>query len=290
MGVKSTITLTVGVSGSGKTYYRGSVFVMEEWIPEHTGVLITNMPLNLDEIEKVFPNARERIELIPREVLQSWRDGNSGPWEYLQDRDLSGCKLQIDEIHNYCGKNSSPSVRKKWLSFIGELRHQGMTAEFMTQTEAKCAKEIISEAEIRIEIVNGENRLMPVLGYRMGDLYELRAKLTGKYLCPSFCREYTQVSGKWHMQKEQIFYRLPYYFKFYDSYSAPEHGKAKGAKAELHPYERYGFIRLLAWFYLQYPTWPTVAQIKHGRMSSRSMRCWATTLSTTICPKTSNRP
>ena len=139
------------------------------------------------------------------------------------------------------------------MMWLGELRHQGATCEFLTQSEAKCAKEILNEAEIRLEIINGENRLMPILHYRMGDLYEFRAKLLKRYICPSFCCQYTQARGKWHLQKEQIFYRMPKYFKYYDSFSAPEHGKGEGKRGELRPWEKYGWLRLCLWFYSTYP-------------------------------------
>lgn len=253
MSSKATVSVTVGVSGSGKTYYRCAVFLVEEWLPNHSGKLITNYPVLMDNLVKDYPNAADRVELIPRDVMDAWRDGRSGPWDYLDGRDISGCHIAIDEIHNYCGKNTDNKVRKKWLQWIGELRHQGATCEFLTQSEAKCAKEILNEAEIRYEIINGENRIFPVLGYRMGDLYEFRAKLIGRYLCPSFCREYLQAGGKWVVQQEKMFYRLPKYFTYYDSYSAPEHGKALGHKAEKRPWEKYGWLMLCVWFYLQYP-------------------------------------
>lgn len=253
MSSKATVTVTVGVSGSGKTYYRCAVFLINEWLPNHTGVLITNYPVNMENLLRDYPEAENRIELIPRNVLDTWRDGSSGPWDYFADRDISACHIAIDEIHNYCGKNTDNKIRKKWLQWLGELRHQGATCEFLTQSEAKCAKEILNEAEIRLEIINGENRIFPVLGYRMGDLYQFRAKLLGRYLCPSFCREYMQAGGKWNLQREVMFYRLPVYFQYYDSFSAPEHGKAKGSKGEKMPWERYGWIMLCIWFFLTYP-------------------------------------
>lgn len=253
MSSKATVTVTVGVSGSGKTYYRCAVFLVDEWLPNHSGVLITNYPVNMENLLKDYPMAANRVELIPRDVLNSWRDGSSGPWDYFKDRDISGCHIAIDEIHNYCGKNTDNKIRKKWLQWLGELRHQGATCEFLTQSEAKCAKEILNEAEIRYEIINGENRIFPVLGYRMGDLYQFRAKLIGKYLCPSFCREYMQAGGKWNLQREEIFYRLPKYFQYYDSFSAPEHGKAQGHKGEKMPWEKYGWFMLFVWFFLTYP-------------------------------------
>ena len=215
--------------------------------------MISNYPIKIEEVEKDWPGASDRIEIISDDVLKEWREGRSGPWDYFDKRDISGCHIAIDEVHNFCGKTTDAKVRKKWQQFIGELRHQGATIEFLTQAEGKCAKEIIQEAEIRYEIQNGENRRLPVLGYRMGDLYEFRAKLLGRYLCPSYCIEKVQADGKWHEQQNHIFYRLPKYFKYYDSFSAPQSGKGFGNRQEKRPWEKYSWPMLFVWFYLQYP-------------------------------------
>lgn len=254
MSSRSVVTVTTGVSGSGKTYYRCAVFLVDEWLPNHSGVLITNYPINLDNLVRDYgEGVEDRLELIPPEVLREWREGRSGPWDYLRDRDISGCHIAIDEIHNYCPKTADNKLRKKWMQFIGELRHQGATIEFLTQNEAKCAKEILAEAEIRYEIINGENIRCPVLGYRMGDLYQFRAKALGRYLCPSYCIEYTQNQGGWVEINRSVFYRLPKYFEYYDSFSAPEHGQALGHKSEPMPWEIYSWPRLFIWFVMEYP-------------------------------------
>lgn len=253
MSSKATVSLTVGSSGSGKTYYRCSVFLIDEWLPFHNGLLICNYPINMDNLLADYPDAGERVEIIPEDVLKAWREGRSGPWDYLSSRDISGCHIAIDEIHNYCGSASDIKIRRKWQQFVGELRHRGATIEFLTQAEAKCSKELLAEAEIRYEIQNGENRRVPILGYRYGDLYELRAKLIGKYLAPSFCLEKTQADGGWHNLEERCFFRLPSYFKYYNSFSAPMSGGEKGNVSEKHPYEKYNWLQLIIWFFFQYP-------------------------------------
>lgn len=255
MSSRSVVTVTTGVSGSGKTYYRCAVFLVDEWLPNHEGKLISNYPLKLDALVSEFgEGVLDRVEIIPDSVLSEWREGRSGPWDYFAGRDISGCHIAIDEIHNYCPKTADNKLRKKWMMFVGEIRHQGATIEFLTQNEAKCAKELLAEAEIRFEIINGENLRFPVLRYRMGDLYEFRAKLLGKYLCPSYCVEYQQgAGGDWVQIDSRPFFRLPKYFQYYDSYSAPEHGQALGHKAEPRPWEKYSWPRLFLWFYLTYP-------------------------------------
>lgn len=253
MSSRSVVTFTSGVSGSGKTYYRCAAFLVEEWLPLHDGVLISNYPINVENLVRDFgEEVRKRIEIIPDAILKEWREGRSGPWDYLRDRNIQGCHIAIDEIHNYCPKTADAKIRKKWMQFVGELRHTGATVEFLSQNEGKVAKELIAEAEIRYEIINGENFKLPILGYRMGDLYEFRAKLLGKYICPSFCREYTQASGDWVLQDEKTFYRLPKYFEYYNSYNAPSHGLAEGRRSELRPWEKYSWPMLFLWFLMTY--------------------------------------
>ena len=253
MSSKATVSLTVGVSGSGKTYYRCAVFLIDEWLVYHTGKLISNYPINTENLFRDFPEAKDRIEIIPDDVLAEWRRGSSGPWDYFSGRDISGCHIAIDEIHNYCGSASDIKVRLKWQQLVGELRHRGATIEFFTQSEAKCSKELLQEAEIRYEIQNGENRRMPILGYRMGDIYELRAKLIGRYLCPSYCIEKMNADGDWHEMEEHMFYRMPSYFQYYNSFSAPMSGGEEGNRQEKRPWEKYGWFKLLLWFFFQYP-------------------------------------
>lgn len=251
----ATITLTVGVSGSGKTYRRCAMYIADEWLPKHTGVLYCNYPVNFEGLEKDFEgyNVRERIRIIDDDELQKWRTGQSGPWDYFKGIDLSGSRICIDEAHNFCHRKSDLKIRRAWSAFVGELRHRGAQLELLTQNEQKLATELLNEAEIKLEIINGESRRLPIFGFRMGDLYELRAKIIGKYLAPSYEVEYIQYGSRFRRQHEEIFYRIDKYFHYYDSFSAPQDGESKGGKAEKHPYEVYSFPVLLLWFFSRYP-------------------------------------
>lgn len=251
----ATITLTVGVSGSGKTYRRCAMYIADEWLIKHDGILYCNYPVNFEGLEEDFKdyNVRERIKIIDEEELQKWRLGTSGPWDYFKDIDISGCRICIDEAHNFCHRKSDLKIRRAWSAFVGELRHRGAQLELLTQNEQKLATELLNEAEIKLEIVNGESRRLPIFGFRMGDLYELRAKIIGKYLAPSYEVEYIQYGSKFRRQHEEIFYRVSKYFKYYDSFSAPQDGESKGGTAEKHPFEVYSFPVLILWFFSRYP-------------------------------------
>ena len=41
---------------------------------------------------------KKRLEVIPDDVLQLWRNGYSGPWDYFRGRDLKYCHIAIDEV------------------------------------------------------------------------------------------------------------------------------------------------------------------------------------------------
>lgn len=254
MATRAQFILTTGVSGSGKTYRRCAHFLTQEFLINNTGVHISNFPINFDGLQSycnrhgIKVNVRERVKIIPDDILKTWLNGSSGPWDYFTDEDLSGCHLALDEAHNFCSKKSRPALRDQWGKWLAELRHLGMTAEFLTQNESNMANEIMSQCEIRLEIINGENRIDPILHIRMADWYELKAKIFGKYIAPSFELEYMQMKGKWRVQKEVKFIRYEELFTVYDSFSKPVAGKGSG-KTEKRHYERMGWIRFLVWFF-----------------------------------------
>ena len=254
MAVRAQFILTTGVSGSGKTYRRCAHFLVNDFLPNHTGVHISNFPINMDALEayciknNICKNVRERVRIIPEDVIKTWLSGESGPWDFFTEGDLSGCHLALDEAHNFCSKKSKPYHRERWGRWLGELRHLGMTAEFLTQAEGNMANEIMNQCEIRLEIINGENRIDPVMHMRMSDWYELKAKITGKYIAPSFELEYMQMMGKWKVMQERKFFREPEIFELYDSFSKPVAGNASG-HSELRHYERMSWPRFLLWFF-----------------------------------------
>lgn len=254
MATRAQFILTTGVSGSGKTYRRCAHFLTQDFLINNTGVHISNFPVDFDGLQKycdnhnIKVNVRDRVKVIPDEILKGWLAGVSGPWDYFTDDDLSGCHLALDEAHNFCSKKSRPALRDQWGKWLAELRHLGMTAEFLTQNEGNMANEIMNQCEIRLEIINGENRIDPILHIRMSDWYELKAKITGRYIAPSYELEYMQMKGKWRVQREVKFYRYEELFKVYDSFSKPVVGKGSG-KTEKRHYERMGWFRFLIWFF-----------------------------------------
>jgi hypothetical protein len=121
MGARSVITLTTGPAGSGKTYVRCARFLVDEWLPERSGVHYSNFPVFREKVaefvaKKLGKTAEEyldRIQIIPESVLNGWVSGQSGPWDYFKDKNLDGCHIAIDECHNFCGAKTHHRVRQR---------------------------------------------------------------------------------------------------------------------------------------------------------------------------------
>ena len=257
MGAETIVIYTTGVAGSGKTYTRCARFLCDELLPETDKKLICNYPLYIPKIAE-FVAARysmtrekllERMEIIPHEVLESWRLAESGPWEYFKTRDIKNTHIAIDEIHNFCGKHQHKDHRRAWQLWLGEIRHRGATVEFLTQNPHKVAKELDYECGLRYRIENCENIRDPILGITCSDWYELRAAFfTGRYVPTIHQIESVNRDGKWCFSQEKTYTLDPQYFQFYDSFSAPVAGgnKAEGKQYDFQKYSKPGLLARVA--------------------------------------------
>jgi hypothetical protein len=255
---RAVVTLTVGVSGSGKTYLRAGAFLDREFLPDRSArIHYSNFPLILPWWEERCEEKGwdlMRIQLIPNEVMDSWRRGESGPWEYFHGIDLTGCHVAIDEIHNFCGKETAGKIRKLWSEWIGEIRHRSCTVEFLTQAPSKVAREIEREAHLRYRIVNQEEERDPFLRIRMQDWYELRgAWMFGrKYIPTLYTYVEREVLGKWKIVESRPHLRTGEYYASYDSYSAPIAGTGHGGSPPVRVCEEKGRLATTVWFLLRY--------------------------------------
>ncbi len=275
MAKRSVITVTTGEAGSGKSYTRCARFITDEFLPNHDGVHISNFPLGevpedhavppeyegetfADRISKAAAalhgldeaDCRERIEMIPGDVLESWEAGESGPWEYFEGRTIQDCHIAIDEIHNFCDAQGDAKLRKRWRQWLGEIRHQGATVEFLSQALAKVPIEIRREAGSHIEVKNVETERDPVFNIEMGDWYELRAGLVTrnyKSAVMEGTRRTAMGDGRGKYESKRIFPLEKWYFRLYDSFSKPQKGGNKG-KAQRRQYERRSRVGLVGWF------------------------------------------
>ncbi|MEM8709466.1 MAG: zonular occludens toxin domain-containing protein [Planctomycetota bacterium] len=274
MASRSVITVTTGEAGSGKSFARCAQFLLDRYLKDHDGVHWSNFPLGeVPEDHKVPPEyegetfvdrlaasasklhgldeevLRGRVQLIPEGELARWRSGESGPWEFFEDRDLQDAHIAIDECHNYVPAKGNAQMRQRWQEWLGEIRHQGATVEFISQALMKVAKEIRDEAGLHIEVKNTETERDPFFGIELGDWYELRAGfLTRRYSSCVMERERRSASGVGRFwTAKRIFPLDPWYFRFYDSFSAPQKGGNKG-RAQRRQFERRSRLGLLGWF------------------------------------------
>jgi hypothetical protein len=250
---------TSAPAGTGKTAMRCARYLAFDFLPSTDLTLYTNYPINIDAMvayviqhypDMVESRLRDRIKIIPEDVLKDWRQGQSSPLDYFQRINLDGCRIAIDEIHNFCGLNTPKPILQAWREFLGEIRHRGCEFECLSQNESKIAKVIKDEAGLKRYLFNSENKPDPFFGIRMEDWYELRAKFSGRYAPWIFETIHTEVHGKWRETKElsRMYQLSPDLFPLYDSYSAPHHGGNK-SKGRVHPFQSLTTVGLFLWFF-----------------------------------------
>lgn len=269
----ATIILTTGVPGCGKTYVRAARFLVDDFLVNTKGIHISNFPLNIASIsetvsEKINKNRgffgifrkrvtsddiAKRLQIIPDDVLLSWRDGSSGPWDYFNGVDLKYCHIAIDEIHNFINARTSPDVLKKWDDFLGEIRHRGCTFEGLTQDFDQVDKVLSGRASIRLELIPGEDLRDPFFKIRMSDWYELKASFLGSYHKTVYMYEQRKSGSRWRVNHTSRFLITPDYFKFYNSFNASLQEKENGAssdegRAVEYEYQRRSRFSLFLWF------------------------------------------
>jgi len=273
MSSRSVIMLTTGESGSGKSYIRCARFLVDEFLPEEIGTHWSNFPLGEVPSDHAYPpdydgetfkqricktvarkkdcspdDVAERIQIIPDTELRRWLNGQSGPWDFFRDVDLAGCHIAIDEIHNYCGRKTPRATKQKWQEWLGEIRHRRATIEFLSQHPQKIATEIEYEAGVRLQLVNEATRRDPIFGILIGEWYEIKAGLLRLgYTRAAWVLEKRQVDKKWVTQDKRRIILDGDYFKYYDSFSAPQKG-GEGGQLQKQPWQRMNPLSLLWWF------------------------------------------
>jgi len=275
MAKRSTVYLTTGAAGSGKTYRRCARFLVDEFLPNERGHIYCNYPLYAekmaDEVSRrhKIPKEQilERIHVIDKEELDTWMinldrrdtDRARGPWTYFQDIDIDNAHIAIDEIHNFCGVSTPRHQRQKWGKWLGEIRHRGATVEFLTQSPNKLADEIKWEASVLINLISGETNRDPICKISMSHWYELQAAITGEYEKRIHQIEKRSIDGRWRMVHKETFTLDSYYFQFYDSYAAPHTGGVTGS-AEKHQFQKHGRLGVFWWF-LKQNLWPVSSRL-----------------------------
>lgn len=263
MGQKynATVMSTTGAPGTGKTYYRCARFVIDWWLPEEKGVHYSNFPINLDALQAKYPEAVERVHVIPEEELKAWMDFESGrgPWTYFNGVDIQGAHFALDECHLWLPRQGEGSQKnaKRWGDWLREIRHSQCTVEFLTQDPGQVHKVVEMLAAVRLQLVNPEDQRDPIFGVQLGDWAELRAYFTGSYEVTIWQLEQRRVLEKWIHGETQRFTLDPYYFQFYDSYNSSIKSKkvdeddeeVKAKPTKLREFQKRSRLGFWWWFF-----------------------------------------
>lgn len=270
----AVIILTTGVPGCGKTYVRAARYLVDDFLINTDGLHISNFPLNVDEIAEAVAEKRnrfsffgrkgqkvtvqqikDRIKIIPDDVLQSWRRQESGPWDFFDGVDLKYAHIAIDEIHNFVSPSKIQEYVEKWDEFLGEVRHRGCTFEGLTQDIDQVDRVFIGRAAVRMELIPAEDLRDPFFKIKMSDWYELKASLTGHYHKTVWMFEKRKQGRSWRTNNTSRFLITPDYFRFYRSYEASlaeKESLGEGAdsddRALTYEYQRRSRLSLFWWF------------------------------------------
>ena len=272
------ILYTFGLGGDGKSYRRGGEFVLNEFLPDYEpeSVLYCNYPIQFDpwvdckginrpglvktaweRYQIPEDEVRRRIQVFPDEVVDSWlshkrdKDGPiHTPHTYFLDNgiDIDLAHIAIDEIHNFVPASGDPKVAKEWERWLGEIRHEGATIEFLTQEDSKVHATIKGHAHLRLEIESSTRRRDPFFKIPLSEWYSFWT-IFGKEYRPSSWQVTKRPSGGKWIEEEAI----PFWFKdeifgVYDTKSKPQSGKGKSGKGRKLPHEKWGKRKLFAWF------------------------------------------
>ena len=247
---------TTAPAGTGKSLIRCARFLADDFFIHTDMHLWTNYPINVpnmaqfvaDHSPLTVEDVIARIHFIPAATLDEWRKGKSSPLTFFKEINLDGCRIAIDEIHNFIGTASPKQIAQEWKEFLGEIRHRGCEFEGISQSESKVNKVVRDEAGLKRRLFNDENKPDPFFFINMHDWYQLKAAFfTGLYVPTIWQQDYTEVHGKWAVTTVKTFTLDPQYFPLYDSYSAPHSGgnKSEGKK---HPFETKTKVQLILWF------------------------------------------
>lgn len=261
------ISLCVGQPGAGKSYSRVR-YIMDDFLINHKGVCITNLPLNIPAMQEYYNKLNIKIDLLERIVLvdsatyNSWANLHSEKkhirekwdlktmpvFEWLSCFDLTDAYICLDEFHRIYGKGFSTDYIKLWADWFSEIRKTGARFECVTQDTVKLNSDFLALAGNRIDIVPWSIARDPFFGIKIDDYYQLQASITKKYIQHYVEQEFIRItkrSGRsdfMHTQSKNFAYNVQY-FQFYNSFQ-----KTDGQEGKQLDRWREGFPKTFFWF------------------------------------------
>jgi len=138
------INLLLGQPGGGKSYEAVAYHVIPA-IQEGRKV-ITNLPLNLDYFEKVYPKAKELIQIIDNKgVIRAFSTIEFYGDEWRHPETGQGPLYVIDECHFCLRRGRTPQDVEEWFSMH---RHELADVLLITQSYGKVDKNIIDLVQL----------------------------------------------------------------------------------------------------------------------------------------------
>ncbi len=216
-----------GTTGSGKTYST-VVDLVQTGLPNTTYRYITNLPIEVEAMKKHFGNTNNkrlqdlesRFYFLTEEVLLTWKNEESGPWD-LPREILANSTIILDEAQHFVGPTKSDHYLEKWKLFLGEVRHEKLAIEFMTQFEESIHKHMAKAAGQAWYFTDGRVEKDPWFGIEFGDWHQVNMSWFGLNRVP-FVVHFKGERAGYKVKKGKRFYvRNGAYFKLYDSYCPP---------------------------------------------------------------------
>lgn len=278
------ISFVTGSPGAGKSYTL--IKDLHARLSEHRGKVITNLPIEVEAFSKSVARSTGRkpqeiadqLVLIPQELLNHWKDGNSTPGQLAELPQLlgldsiEGALFILDECHLFCPK-TEPMRQKMWQKWLGEVRHEGWAGVFfVSQDVSKVGQAIISHAELRFELTKADKLKDPLFGIQLHYWWALIASFTRQHLAFINVVEYRRKAGKLQAESGTLVRLEPEYFGLYRSLEAAGGGTKGGAlNSKKLEHER----RPVAWFGKDEegrrlaPVWLWFAWINFPNLASR---------------------
>jgi hypothetical protein len=224
--------------------------------------IVTNMPL---KFEGWVPELRARLSLLaPHEwsSLQEDREkfglGRRTPSasSSIGLRRLFGEQTDtvfyFDEAHELFAKSDSRFWRSQCGLFCGTLRKRNCSVVFISQNAAKLAKEVLDEAEVKIETQHARQTFVAPFGWCLDDVRQLMASWVGFYEPQVYEHIWAHAQGRWKRERTKTFVLGRSGFALYES---SVHGDSGGV-SESEVWQR-GRLWVTFWF-IRRNSWPLV--------------------------------
>lgn len=256
--VSSTICITTGEPGSGKTLSRGVIYAVEVYLRDKIGIMYHNLPLHHDVIadycsrkyKKDKKDFLDRLVFITDDEIHLWR--NNCFFDYFKDKDLHNAYVLIDEAHKYFGRENLTGQKKliqDTEKYLSEFRHNGAKLELLTQSYASIHKIVRDRSGYAISIINFQDYPDVIFNIKMSEWLQLIAKFKGSYNSASLQIEYKVAEDKRKKLETKVWWHNTSYYSMYNTHNSSD-GASSGAdtKKLKQEWQLRSWPSLIYWF------------------------------------------